>query len=857
MMARSRAWHAIRALRPWRILALVLVVVALAGAPGPAAAWTPGQPLTLGFPRLCLWWPNADIQSAADIARFDYVVLQDSEASHIDALRALDPDIIVLDSMSCNELDYDGDRPASDPRNARLVAASAQWILTQVGSTLTADVDAATTTLQMAAVTATSGLTLFKAGDLVVMGEEIAQVEAVGASTLTVRRGFVKRPSSHAAGTRVAATISMWPGAMGCDLSTYCPRVTVDPAVGPETFAEWNARTGAALIAASDWDGIVLDRGDGNQSWVVGAGIARSIDPDRSNTVPGSYADFDAAWNTGMRAFEERMRSLVGDGRVILVNNGVVDGSVLNGSNLEAFPKDNTTASGWHTMVFGPRLAPSGAYLDWLSQSRQPNLSALQTYEFDDLTLADDPFGMPGWHPDYRKMRFGLTTALLGDGFFTYEMSTAGHGSLGLMWFDEYDNAGKGRGYLGQPLGPARRALPAPTTPDLLGGDGSFDTTGQLATWSLADHPGDAATLTGENGTARVDITAVRGLQWDLSLVHPVPLHAGSTYTLSFRARADRPVDLGLWLHEWPDGLVWSNIDSIPIDETWRTYELPCTSSGTDAAAALMLRMGETVGTVWLDDVRFQLTTDPRPDVWRRDFEGGIALVNPTDSADTVSLGGTFRKIRGKQDPKVNSGATVSSVSVPARDGVILLRIPTVSLRASATVITYGGATRFSVAVAPASAGTVRLETRAAGGSAWKLSTTLSLDGSGTAHMERSPGSNMEYRATLVGAGVVSGTVKIGVRPVLTLRVSKAVVRRGHTVVLSGAVSHSGKVSVLLQRRVGSSWRTERRRVTSRSGRFSTTVALKRRGTFWYRVRVGADPSHLAAVSATASVFVR
>ena len=48
-------------------------------------------------------------------------------------------------------------------------------------------------------------------------------------------------------------------------------------------------------------------------------------------------------------------------------------------------------------------------------------------------------------------MRYGLTTALLGNGYFSYEIATAGHGGLGLMWFDEYDNAGKGRGFLGQP----------------------------------------------------------------------------------------------------------------------------------------------------------------------------------------------------------------------------------------------------------------------------------------------------------------------------------------------------------------------------------------------------------------------
>jgi hypothetical protein len=61
-------------------------------------------------------------------------------------------------------------------------------------------------------------------------------------------------------------------------------------------------------------------------------------------------------------------------------------------------------------------------------------------------------------------------------------------------------------------------------------------------------------------------------------------------------------------------------------------------------------------------------------DVWRRDFEHGIALVNNSSSTQTVSLGGTFRRILGTQDPTVNSGASVSTASLPPWDAVILLR---------------------------------------------------------------------------------------------------------------------------------------------------------------------------------------
>ncbi len=61
--------------------------------------------------------------------------------------------------------------------------------------------------------------------------------------------------------------------------------------------------------------------------------------------------------------------------------------------------------------------------------------------------------------------------------------------------------------------------------------------------------------------------------------------------------------------------------------------------------------------------------------VYRRDFEGGIVLVNPKGNGSrTVNLGGEFVKIRGTQVPSINNGATVTSVTLADRDGLILLR---------------------------------------------------------------------------------------------------------------------------------------------------------------------------------------
>ncbi len=61
-------------------------------------------------------------------------------------------------------------------------------------------------------------------------------------------------------------------------------------------------------------------------------------------------------------------------------------------------------------------------------------------------------------------------------------------------------------------------------------------------------------------------------------------------------------------------------------------------------------------------------------EVWRRDYSGGVALVNATGQPQTVSLGGELRKIAGTQDPVVNNGSLVREVTLPPWDGLILLR---------------------------------------------------------------------------------------------------------------------------------------------------------------------------------------
>ncbi|OIO20528.1 MAG: hypothetical protein COY69_01420 [Candidatus Magasanikbacteria bacterium CG_4_10_14_0_8_um_filter_32_14] len=63
-----------------------------------------------------------------------------------------------------------------------------------------------------------------------------------------------------------------------------------------------------------------------------------------------------------------------------------------------------------------------------------------------------------------------------------------------------------------------------------------------------------------------------------------------------------------------------------------------------------------------------------KPDVWERNFENGLAIVNSTNSKQKINLDGEYEKIHGIQDSKINDGSIVNQVNVASNDGLILLK---------------------------------------------------------------------------------------------------------------------------------------------------------------------------------------
>ncbi len=93
----------------------------------------------------------------------------------------------------------------------------------------------------------------------------------------------------------------------------------------------------------------------------------------------------------------------------------------------------------------------------------------------------------------------------------------------------------------------------------------------------------------------------------------------------------------------------------------------------------------ESVGyssVVWFDeyDIALGNPIDPPPTqpwqngVYRREFESGLVLANPSVFSKTVIIEEGFQRIKGVQAPDVNNGALVSSITLAGKDGIILTK---------------------------------------------------------------------------------------------------------------------------------------------------------------------------------------
>lgn len=158
------------------------------------------------------------------------------------------------------------------------------------------------------------------------------------------------------------------------------------------------------------------------------------------------------------------------------------------------------------------------------------------------------------------------------------------------------------------------------------------------------------------NGSWEVSMNAAKTIQ-KKNLSPRITIFNGNTNNSGERQRYDQ-VRFGL-------------VSSLLLDNVYFSYDFGDTNHGQ---------------TWWYDEYDVDLgdpagsATSPTgqtsfaPGIWQREFAQGIALVNSGKQSSKVTLPGEYEKIRGTQDASVNDGSIVSSVTVPAQDGLLLLR---------------------------------------------------------------------------------------------------------------------------------------------------------------------------------------
>lgn len=471
---------------------------------------------------------------------------------------------------------------------------------------------------------------------------------------------------------------SDWPNTRMVNLTEYGP-------VGPQgTWRDFfAAQVESLMIQFPDLDGIFLDNFWKQLSWQqqfrqLDSDCNPTHNPAGCNGVADTNAGLDSLWNAALRDLATDIRARfdvlqVGRPRplVIWTNNATDYFESLNGAMVEYFPSGHSNVD--YDIPYGynwneEMLACSGGYL---VAPFNPNPELFQVLNGDYIGSV----WAPARSPEYERLkRFTLVSALLGDGYYSLDAGGAsGHGNL--WWEPEYDHAGRGKGYLGQPLGPMVRLL-QPTGPELVqnsdfsAGQSAWIDYGFGATGSVST---DATTFAAGPPSMRIDVESVTpGGQYKV-WQSPVPLVHHQAYTLRFWARASGPQEIAFefYAESCPNQRCW-NTRRFCVDSTWRPFEMSFHSSGT-ADAGLNIFVTQP-GSVWLDDVSLR-TGDTS--LFRRDFDHGAVFLNYTATIKNIPLGDTFWELKIPNSFEFN-GEPVTSLSIPPADARIVLRDSTI-----------------------------------------------------------------------------------------------------------------------------------------------------------------------------------
>ncbi|MCF7860256.1 hypothetical protein K9M09_01395 [Patescibacteria group bacterium] len=160
------------------------------------------------------------------------------------------------------------------------------------------------------------------------------------------------------------------------------------------------------------WDGVFYDNIWGDVAWVNGG----NLDFD-NNGKRDSVLVANSLWAAGTAKMLNLTRTLCGSDFIILGNGRIYWSyqSILNGNMLEAFPSFWENGGTW--------AGSMESYIKLPTVNAQPSVPIINVYEKDQT--------------NYRLFRYGLTSALLGEGYYSFDYDVTSHGQT--WWYDEYE----------------------------------------------------------------------------------------------------------------------------------------------------------------------------------------------------------------------------------------------------------------------------------------------------------------------------------------------------------------------------------------------------------------------------------
>ncbi len=422
------------------------------------------------------------------------------------------------------------------------------------------------------------------------------------------------------------------------------------------------------IIATGLWDGIFTDIFCHTVSWTQ-SGTGRTIDLTRAGYA--SAAALDAAWAEAADTLAARLRRDGGPDFTLVGNcGGSSEHAYYNGWMRENFPFQQ--GGTWASNMLGD--GSSRGYLKDDEDYVQPPSNWI-------LSASTTAPGTEYQSYNTNRVRFGLASACLGEGVHAFAPTkSVNEAPYQDWWYDEYavdlatghsSEALQHTGWLGAALGPAHTMVWVSNAPDAVTNP-SFESS--VATgWTFANFAPavasisrDASTASTGTSSAKVHISTPSTVEWHVSLssVGPLNVQAGSSYSATFRCKASAPRVLHVVAGN-SGGQAYAAVDT-----TWRQFQIVMTPT-TSMAASLTFFMGLEAGDVWFDDVHFQAGATS---VWRRDFQNGIVLVNPTELPLDVVLESPYRRLLGVHNTVVNDGSVSATQHLAGSDALFLLR---------------------------------------------------------------------------------------------------------------------------------------------------------------------------------------